>query len=130
MNVDLMLLQERHDTPSEELANFVQTNFGGNLLTLRQLEPYITEIKRRFRVLPRKPGVDGRFKTISGQRNFKNWCRAVLNRTDRCVRYMLAKSRNEAPRSKAESISAVQRCINYIQRQKLSKEIKSQLVEI
>src|SRR5712671_3284557 len=109
MKTDLQLLENRHETPVEELSEFVSANFNGNLLTLRQLEPYITEIKRRFKTLPRKQGVDGRYQMIAGHRTFKSWCKGVVGRTDRCVRYMLAKSKKEEQQSLkgAETISAV-----------------------
>ena len=71
MKPNLQLLENRHEIPAEELSEFISTNFGTNLLTLRQLEPYITEIKRRFKTLPRTLGVDGNYKTISGHRSLK-----------------------------------------------------------
>jgi len=119
--------------PSEELSNFVSTNFGGNLLTLRQLEPFITEIKRRFKTLPRKTGIDGKYKTIGKHRSFKSWCYGVLGRTDRTVRYMLSKSKNEIqkPEKEAEPISAVlNRCMAYIKRQRLDDRTEKSILDI
>src|SRR5258708_786896 len=116
---------------AEELSQFVSTNFGGNLLTLRQLEPFITEIKRRFKTLSRKKGVDGKYKLIGGYRSFKSWCHGVLGRTDRTVRYMLSKSKNEEqkPEKEAETISAVlTRCLTYINRQPLDEWTKEDIV--
>jgi hypothetical protein len=133
MKPDLRLLERRHDMPPEELSEFVSVNFGGNLLTLRQLEPFITEIKRRFKTLPRKAGVDGKYKMIGGHRSFKSWCHGVLGRTDRTVRYMLSKSKNEErkPNKEAETISAVLiRCVNYITRQRLDEETKNRILEV
>ncbi len=125
MQPNLQVLEQRHEMPAEDLSNFVSTNFGGNLLTLRQLEPFIVEIKRRFKTLPRKMQVDGTYKTISGHRSFKVWCRGVLNRTDRTVRYMLAKSHEKATNQeqkseqRAETISAVlDRCVKYLAKQR------------
>jgi hypothetical protein len=133
MKPNLHLLERRHDMPPEELSEFVSVNFGGNLLTLRQLEPFIAEIKRRFKTLPRKAGVDGKYKTIGGHRSFKSWCHGVLGRTDRTVRYMLSKSKNEEqkPKKEAETISAVlNRCVNYITRQRLDEETKNRILEV
>jgi hypothetical protein len=133
MQPDLSLLARRYEVSPEELSEFVSANFGGNLLTLRQLEPYITEVKRRFRLLPRKAGIDGKYKVIAGHRSFKSWCQGVLGRTDRTVRYMLAKSKNEEQRlgKRTESISAVlARCQKYIQRQRLGKPTKTAILSI
>lgn len=129
MNPNLQLLESRHEIAADELSEFVSANFGGNLLTLRQLEPYIVEIKRRFKTLPRKMGVDGTYKTISGHRSFKSWCQGVLKRTDRTVRYMLAKSKNEERKStkRTETISAVlSRCMKYIEKQELDEWTKTE----
>ncbi len=120
MEPNLQLLDNRHEIPVEELSSYVSTSFNGNLLTLRQLEPFIAEIKRRFRTLPRNMGVDGKYKMIAGHRSFKSWCKGVVGRTDRCVRYMLAKAKNQEKKSKdkAETISVVlNRIVTYIKRQ-------------
>src|SRR6266478_5296560 len=137
MNLDLQLLEQRHEMSPEELSEFVSTNFGGNLLTLRQLEPFIAEIKRRFKTLPRKARVDGKYKMIGGHRSFKSWCHGVLGRTDRTVRYMLSKSKNEEQKSteksakEAETISAVlNRCAKYIAKQELDELTKNAILEI
>jgi hypothetical protein len=103
-------LEVRHnEMTAEELTHLVQSNFSGSMLSLRQLKPFIEEIRRRFRHLPRKVSVDGAYKTIAGHRNFKSWCDGVLRRTDRAVRYMLAKASGDKKKSKNESedISAV-----------------------
>jgi hypothetical protein len=133
LRTDLQLVEQRHEMPSEALSNFVSTNFGGNLLTLRQLEPFITEIKRRFQTLPRKQGVDGKYKTIGEHRSFKSWCHGVLGRTDRTVRYMLSKSKIEEqkPEKEAETISAVlNRCVTYIKRQRLDYRTEKSILDI
>jgi hypothetical protein len=132
MTPDLSLLDRRHEVPPEELSEFVSTNFGGNLLTLRQLEPFISEIRRRFKILPRKANLGG-YKTISGHRSFKTWCSGVLGRTDRTVRYMLAKSKNEEKKlqKQAETISAVlNRTLVYIMKQKLDEQTKNEIAAI
>ena len=120
-------LDARHDQmTADELTYLVQSNFSGSLLSLRQLKPFIEEIKRRFKHLPRKVGVDGNYKTIAGHRNFKSWCAGILNRTDRAVRYMLVKA--QKPKDKKEkkgeeqktkeTISAVsERVKKYLQNQ-------------
>ena len=109
-------LDARHDEmTAEELTYLVQSNFSGSLLSLRQLKPFIEEIKRRFKHLPRKIGVDGQYRTIAGHRNFKSWCAGVLNRTDRAVRFMLAKAREDEkkpedkkkPKDKTEDVSVL-----------------------
>lgn len=133
MKSNLALLENRHDIPPEELSNFIADNFGGNLLTLRQLEPYIVEINRRFRHLPRKASVDGKYKAISGHRNFKDWCSGVLHRTDRAVRYMLQKARGDErkPKNETETISAqLERCKAYIAKTKLDEPTKNSILEI
>jgi hypothetical protein len=84
-----LLLDERHTADPEVLTKYIRMNFGGTLLSLRQLEPYLRELRRRFKLLPRKSGVNGEFKTIDGQRFFKDWCPAVLHKSDRTVRHML-----------------------------------------
>lgn len=124
----IMDVKDRYEAPAEELSQYVSENFGGNLLTLRQLEPYIREIQRRFIILPRNRGVDGQFKTISGCRSFKLWCSNNLGRTDRTVRYMLAKAKNEPKRKTTETISAVEKVVRYIRKQKLTDEQIDQVV--
>ena len=110
-----------YETTGEQLTDYICSHFSGSLLSLRQLEPFIKEIKRRFKTLPRKRGVDGEYKTISGHRSFKSWC-SVLNRSDRAVRYMLAKARPEKDKKKkdveaAETISALSdRLVKYVVR--------------
>jgi hypothetical protein len=83
------LLDERHTADAEVLTRYIRLNFGGTLLSLRQLEPYLSELRRRFKLLPRTRGVNHEFKTIDGQRFFGKWCREVLHKSDRTVRHML-----------------------------------------
>lgn len=74
-----------------------------------------------------------KYKTIHGHRNFKSWCHEVLHRTDRTVRYMLQKSKNEGPKTerKAETISAVlDRCTSYIRKQDLDELTRSRILKI
>lgn len=111
MTVDLQLLAQRHEIADECLTDYIRQNFSGSLLSLRTLAPFIKEIRRRFRCLPRKRGVDGNFKMIAGCRTFKEFCSKVLNRTDRAVRYAIAgigsKPKEKAERSRTEIISAL-----------------------
>jgi hypothetical protein len=136
MKANLQLLEQRHETPSEELSDFVANNFGGNLLTLRQLEPLIIEMQRRFKSLPRKLGVDGKYKTIAGHRSFESWCHGVLGRNARCVRYMLMRARepkNSEPKSRkqAETTSAIaMRCAKYIANKKLDTLTKIKILAL
>jgi hypothetical protein len=77
--------------------------------------------------------VDGKYKMIAGHRSFKSWCKGVLKRSDRTVRYMLAKSKIEEqkPAREAETLSAVlTRCMKYITKQKLDEPTKSNIIEI
>lgn len=85
----LATLDSRHEMDSDDLSNHIRDNFSGSLLSLKQLEPLITEVLRRFKHLPRKKSVDGTFPSIAGHRTFKSWCLGVLHRNDRTVRYML-----------------------------------------
>ncbi len=85
----LQLLPERHEMDGDALSNHIRDNFCGSLLSLRQLKPFVQEILRRFKCLPRKKSMDGTYPTISGHRTFKSWCGGVLHRSDRTVRYML-----------------------------------------
>src|ERR1700687_2339553 len=115
MDINLELLRNRHDAAPEELSAFVSANFNGNLLKLRQLEPFVREIKRRFKILPRNKNITGEYKTICGHRSFKSWCLGVLRRSDRAVRYMLAVGYGTDKKKRAETISAVLgRTIEYV----------------
>ena len=103
---DLVKLERRFDLSADELSAHIQQNFGGSLLSLRQLEPLIREMLRRFKHLPRTIGVDGKRPSIAGCTTFKMWCRTILNRTDRTVRYMLAGGSKPNPETKKEKTSA------------------------
>jgi hypothetical protein len=85
----LTAIAERHDVDVEDLSVHIQENFSGNLMSLKQLEPLVSEILCRFKHLPKKRKVDGTYPNIAGYRTFKKWCLGVLNRSDRTVRYML-----------------------------------------
>lgn len=113
--LDLELLNKRHEVPDEALTAHIAQNFSGSLLSLRQLAPFVAEIRRRFKILPRKRGVDGQHKTISGCRTFKSFCETVLHRKPRTVRHALRgleilRTEKEAP-SKAAIIAALARYI-------------------
>jgi hypothetical protein len=113
------------------LSEFVSANFSGNMLTLRQLSPFIQELKRRFKTLPRNKGVTGEFKTICGHRSFKSWCLGVLRRTDRAVRYMLTTGHGNNKKKTAETLSALLiRTIEYVKRQRLDKKTKTAVLKI
>jgi hypothetical protein len=118
---DLQLLENRSTLPADDLSKHIQDNFGGSLLSLRQLEPFISEMLRRFKRLPRKVGVDGNRPTIAGCTSFKIWCSTVLHRTDRCVRYMLKRSQSGTiKKTKTEKLSAKHtsaRVLKYLDRQ-------------
>lgn len=140
MKLTTDIVNRRHDMDSESLTEFVIQNFEGNLLTLRQLEPFISEVKRRFRTLPRTPDVHGNRPTISGCKNFATWCQKVLRRTDRTVRYMLAKAKEKKLKETiAETVSALtkeqeaekeqQRVITYIEKSKLNPELRRVLLK-
>jgi hypothetical protein len=113
-------LESRHELSDEFLTDYIRQNFNGSLLSLRQLEPFVKEILRRFKRLPRKKGVDGQYKTIGGCTSFKKWAPAVLGRTDRACRYMLERAHSDKlkkPTETEESISAVsEQIVKYIRR--------------
>jgi hypothetical protein len=123
----LNTLEERHDVDVEVLSNHVRENFNGSMLSLRQLEPIISEILRRFKHLPRKIAVNGEYPTIAGHRTFKSWCDGVLHRTPRAVRYMLAGGNKKRQTSKQESVSPLDAVaiLNYLDRH-VSKLDKTQ----
>ena len=102
MNPDFGLLDNRHTATNDVLNDYIQTRFGGNLLSLRQLEPFIREIRRRFKTLPRRKQLNGEYKTIGGCRNFKSWCLTILKRPDRTVRHMLATANNQHKKLSAD----------------------------
>jgi hypothetical protein len=96
----LQLVERRHELDANDLSEHIRQNWGGSLLTLRQLEPFVSEILRRFKCLPRKRQVNGDFARIAGHRSFKSWYNGVLNRKERSVRYMLAKSKAASDESR------------------------------
>src|ERR1700737_865188 len=86
----LDLIPERHTMSDDSLSKHIQDNFSGSLLSLRQLKPFIEDILRRFKRLPRKKSVDGTYPTIYGYRSFGagkidkvGWCQGVLHRDER-----------------------------------------------
>lgn len=106
--MDKNLLAERHELDAEALSEHIRANFSGSLCSLRQLDPFVREMLRRFKHLPRKRGVDGTYKNISGHRSFKSWCNGVLNRSDRTVRYMLAGGNGKRSKPQSdENVSAL-----------------------
>ena len=90
----LIALAERHEMDVDVLSNRIRENFNGSMLSLKQLEPLVSEILRRFKHLPRKQEVDSTYPNIAGYRTFKDWCVGVLDHSDRAVRYMLKGGNN------------------------------------
>jgi hypothetical protein len=90
----LTAVAERHEMDVDVLSNRIRENFNGSMLSLKQLEPLVSEIRRRFKHLPRKQKVDGTYPNIAGYRTFKDWCGRVLHHSDRAVRYMLKGGNN------------------------------------
>jgi hypothetical protein len=84
------VIQIRENMTDDSLTQYAKDHFSGSLLSLKQMAPLVLEIKRRFRHLPRKLGVDGKRKTIGDCTKFSDWCQRMLHRSDRTVRYMLA----------------------------------------
>jgi len=110
----LQAIESRHEDDAETLSIRIQENFSGSLLSLRQLEPLIREILRRFKRLPRKAGVDGKFATIAGHRSFGpgkvdkvGWCQGKLKRSDRTVRYMLSGGNRKRKEPRVETVSSL-----------------------
>ncbi|SRR6266849_5880653 len=102
-------LPERHEMVDDALSRHIQDNFCGSLLSLRQLKPFVQEILRRFKRLPRKKSMDGTYPTISGHRTFRSWCGGVLHRSDRTVRYMLkgGNKKRQASKGQTETVSSL-----------------------
>jgi hypothetical protein len=114
----LATLDSRHELDSDDLTKFLYEHFSGSLLSLKQLQPLIAEVLRRFKTLPRKKSVDGTYPTIAGYRSFGvskrepvGWCQGVLHRNARTVRYMLAGGNTAKATPKKERVSADARTI-------------------
>src|ERR1017187_207557 len=120
LEVVLALLPQRYEMAGDVLSQHIQDNFSGSLLSLSDLKPFIEEMLRRFKHLPRTQNVDGTHPNIAGFRTFGytpkctkchkpkheftthkfeldleatkrlGWCKGTLNRDSRTVRYMLA----------------------------------------
>jgi hypothetical protein len=110
----ILALEGRHEVDVESLSVHIRDNFQGTLLSLRQLTPLIKEVLRRFKTLPRKAGVDGKFATIAGHRSFgvgKNdsvgWAKGVLGKDARTVRYMISGGNKRRTESKRETVSTI-----------------------
>jgi hypothetical protein len=82
----LALVETRRDVDVEELTAHVAAHF--QLLTRRQLLPFIREMRRRFKHLPRK-SLNSVRPSIAGCVSFGESCQKVLRRTPRTVRYLL-----------------------------------------
>jgi hypothetical protein len=112
LQATLETLDSRHAMGSDELTKYLYENFAGSLLSLKQLQPLIAEVLRRFKQLPRKQSVDGTYPTIAGYRSFGvsnrepiGWCQGVLHRNARTVRYMLAGGNKAKSQPKKERVS-------------------------
>jgi hypothetical protein len=108
----LATLDSRHEMDSDDLTKYLYENFSGNLLSLKQLQPLIAEVLRRFKTLPRGKSVTGMYPTIAGYRSFGvskrepiGWCQGVLHRNARTVRYMLAGGNKAKSQPKKERLS-------------------------
>jgi hypothetical protein len=101
------LLDVRHDASNEELCAHIRSNFHGNINSLKILEPFVREVLRRFKHLPRKKNVDGTRPSIGGETSFAKWCPAVLGKTARTVRYMLAGGNKKRNITTGKDVSAV-----------------------
>lgn len=95
----LAALNTRHEDSDETLTAYVQSNFSGSQQSLRQLRPFLEEIARRFKHLPRKRQINNEYKTISGYRTFKDFCQGVLNRTAHRVRQILKEAHGQTKKS-------------------------------
>jgi len=122
----LALIGTRHDIDVEELSGHVAAHF--QLLTLRQLLPFIKEMRRRFRHLPRR-SIDGVRPSIAGCVTFGEWCWKVLRRTPRTVRYLL-QEKPEKPKGKKLPPDA-NAILSYVEKHasKLSQQQEKLLVQ-
>jgi hypothetical protein len=68
----LAALEIRHGMDADVLTQHIAANFSGSLLSLRQLKPFIEEILRQFKHLPKKKSVDGTYPAIAGYRTFND----------------------------------------------------------
>jgi|CZKC01.1.fsa_nt_gi hypothetical protein len=70
LEVVLALLPQRYEMAGDVLSQHIQDNFSGSLLSLSDLKPFIEEMLRRFKHLPRTQNVDGTHPNIAGFRTF------------------------------------------------------------
>lgn len=106
---DVELVNKWHGLDGEALGEHIERQFKGICLTLRQLLPWIEEMKRRFNLLPRGKQVDGAYKTIRGCRSFKEWVETKLKRSERTVYYLLAGGNPQNEKAKLHRKAAKQR---------------------
>jgi hypothetical protein len=84
----VLAVKHRELLDDDELGSYIE----GAFIKLATVVPLIEEMRRRFQNLDRKKQVDGSYKTIRGCRNFQDYCRDVLHRTEQTV-YELLKPR-------------------------------------
>jgi hypothetical protein len=86
-------VRHRETLNDDELASYIE----GAVFTLRMVAPLVEEMKRRFQNLDKSKQVNGTYKTIRGCRNFQDYCRTVLHRTEQAV-YLMLRSDDAKPK--------------------------------
>ena len=74
-------VRQRDSLSDDELAGYIE----GAVFTLRMVAPLVEEMKRRFQNLDKSKQVNGQYRMIRGCRNFQEYCRTVLHRTEQAV---------------------------------------------
>ncbi len=119
----LTAIDTRHTMTNDEISICCRDNFSGSMLSLKQLEPVIRDVQRRFKILGRKQHMDGSYPNIFGYRSFGSihdkeeykkvlrvgWCEGVLKFDVRTVHYMLnGGNKKKKSKPKKEKLSAPQ----------------------
>lgn len=93
-------VKDRTSLNDDTLGACIEEYGGGALLTLKMCMPLVDEMKRRFKNLDKKKGVNGKYNTIRGCQTFQEYCQKILHRTEQAVYLML---RGGTPKSSETS---------------------------
>jgi hypothetical protein len=79
----------RTEMDGEVLGEYIERNWDLAVGNVSGLMSLVKEMKRRFKLLDRKKGVDGKYKTIRGFTSFDGWFTSFTGKSRRLAYYLL-----------------------------------------
>lgn len=110
----------RTTVEAEELSAGVLEHFDLAQERFRRARPRIIEMQRRFTILDKGLGLDGKPRTIEGCQTFEEWCIKVLGKPASVVFYLLRGGpKVHEPKAKTDEIHS----LNFTSGEKRSLEL-------